>query len=303
MEKIVSTVPPSYLWLLNPDAEGELAAKNSYTVKSAFVRRISERKTLFDELLQGDDSLFSHQDKKELCLYSGRRALCWSPTPLVVHLAQAAGLLVPKFPDVKILKRVFDKRFISNHLQSLVITGRTIIETQHDWVQFQSANTGVYRLKRPYGYAGKGQRLWSRDGSKDDKRWLADSLRQGGFIAEKNLTNVSEYSIHGFVDERGIILGKPCHLRTDAYSAPTSIEALTKSELEAPHFLSLSTLATKSAQALHAAGYFGPFGLDVLEKEGKLALIDLNPRFTLGWSQGMGALREDALGRALAPLT
>src|SRR5690606_41859213 len=111
------------------------------------------------------------------------------------------------------------------------------------------------------------------------------------------VTGALELSQHGYLDARGLLLGQPCWLKTDKSSAPVSIEPALYVDPAIRE--QLKSIAEKAAQTLGAAGYFGPFGIDVLVVEGQAHLIDLNPRFTLGWSIGMGALRAEAIERAL----
>ena len=58
--------------------------------------------------------------------------------------------------------------------------------------------------------------------------------------------------------------------------------------------------ARTAAESLRSIGYFGPFGIDAFvfrseRGEHLNPLSDLNARFTLGWSTGMGEKREEAL--------
>jgi predicted ATP-grasp superfamily ATP-dependent carboligase len=68
-----------------------------------------------------------------------------------------------------------------------------------------------------------------------------------------------------------------------------------------PLFEGLRHVAERASEEILRVGYFGPFGIDVLVVDGQARLIDLNPRFTLGWSIGMGELRTEAIDRALNP--
>ncbi len=287
-----------FVWVLNPDAERELGAVASYAVKNAFKERISERRHLFEKLCQKEPFFFAHDLDQA---HQGERALLWCPTNYGKSCARDAGLTVSASPTMHVLRRVHDKRFLSQSLEQLALPGRTVIESEDAWRDYLSRATEETRVKRFFGYAGKGQRVWKKEGGRDDERWLVDSLRQGGFIAEPDWSGAEQYSMHGFVDGRGILLGEPCRLLTDRCGAPIEVRQLgTYEKQHAPD--SLREIASLTAEKLLEAGYFGPFGLDILCGPAGPSLIDLNPRFTLGWSQGFGPRRSEALERALTPV-
>lgn len=285
----------SYLWVLNPDAERELSATHSYAVRTAFIQRMVERRALFASLVQGEPAEYSHELR---AVQAPTRALFWCPTPRVLATATKCGLSFGATPSVQVLRSVHDKRFLTTALFDVTLSGRCNISSEKEWLHLRASTRGPLRLKRPYGYAGKGQRIWPEfDG--EDRPWLEDSLRMGGFVAEPHLSDVLELSQHGFVDARGCIMGKPCFLKTDAASAPVSIQLA--SGLDEALTEKIGKAAKRAGEELLSAGYFGPFGVDALVVEGVPFLIDLNPRFTLGWSVGMGELRAAAIERALNP--
>jgi hypothetical protein len=302
---------PEYVWVLNPDCERELSAQHSYAVRAAFKSRISERRQLFEGLVRGEPSFFTHDLASSPRTWTrdapdesrSTFALLWCPTPHAVSLLSETGLLVPAHPAVDVLRRVHDKRFLSTDCAALTLPGRCIIENLEQWNDFRERMTVRTRTKRCFGYAGKGQRVWTPGGN-DDPTWRADSLRQGGFVAEPNVDAAQELSLHGFVDGRGCVLGNICSLSTDRVGAPLAVSPLDKDVLVERYGGGepLRHLAEQVADRLLAAGYWGPFGLDVLWVDGQPRLIDLNPRFTLGWSIGMGDLREAVIERALAPV-
>lgn len=302
---------PDYVWVLNPDCERELAAKHSYAVRAAFKSRISERRSLFEGLVRGEPTFFTHElagspgawARGEPNASRSAGALLWCPTPHAVSLLSATGLWVPAHPNIDVLRRVHDKRFLSTDCATLTLPGRCIIKSLEQWNAFREQMTHPTRTKRCFGYAGKGQRVWTPGGN-DDPTWLADSLRQGSFIAEPHVDAPDQLSLHGFVDGRGILLGDLCSLSTDRVGAPVAVSPIEEDRLLSRYDggETVRSLGQQVARQLWATGYWGPFGLDVLWVDGKPRLIDLNPRFTLGWSIGMGTRRETAIERALAPV-
>jgi hypothetical protein len=122
----------------------------------------------------------------------------------------------------------------------------------------------------------------------------------GGFTAEPHVADAAEFSQHGFVDARGVLIGRACALTTNSASAPVKIEHA--HTLAGALDEKLRHIAQRAAEELLRAGYFGPFGFDALVVESTSYLIDLNPRFTLGWSIGMESDRTEAIERALGPV-
>jgi hypothetical protein len=165
----------------------------------------------------------------------------------------------------------------------------------------RGARAGALRCKRRFGFAGRGQRVLPEQPSPADRRWLADALAAGGVVVEPELTGAEALSLHGVVDASGALLGGACRLDVDRFGAPTSVTRLRDTEVSAllaPQ--ALEAVGHEVARRLDAAGYFGPFGIDVLLSGGEPRLIDVNARFTLGFSNGLGDRREAALERLTA---
>lgn len=303
----MSPAVPLYRWVLNPDAEREMSAKKSYAVRAAFMKRIAERASLFAALVEDDEFIFTHQLSSEASNAPESKtnttrtlALFWCSTPHAQACAKDTGLILPPAPSLEILKKVHDKAFITTNLSSLAIPGRQVIKSDKEWTHYRRSTRGALRLKRRFAYAGKAQRVWPETGG-EDLRWLHDSLRTGGFIAERNIEASGEVSLHGVVGRAGVILGDICALNTDKHGAPTGIDRLSRAEeLPLPRSV-LTPIAERVAAELLTNGYFGPFGIDILLTGDDAYLIDVNPRFTLGWSIGMGDKRAAGIERVLKP--
>jgi hypothetical protein len=128
---------------------------------------------------------------------------------------------------------------------------------------------------------------------------MVDSLRQGGLVVEPAVKVVREFSIHGYVDAEGCVLGQPCSFSSDAFGAPNS---LVRAQSDLVRDQTLAHWAEVVAARLDREGYFGPYGVDAFEYEVNgarhlNALSEVNARFTLGWSLGMGELRNQVLQR------
>jgi hypothetical protein len=150
-------------------------------------------------------------------------------------------------------------------------------------------------FKRAFGFAGRGQRRMGATLSADDRRWLADSLRLGGVLAEPWLELELELSLHGLIARGGgVQLGRLCTQRTDAFRAWLSTELLAERALPDAERRTLHATAERVAEALARAGYHGPFGIDAYlwrSPSGAAVLNplgELNARYTMGYGVGMG---------------
>lgn len=283
-------------WLLNLDAELELRATNAYSA-TARVRanmqqrfRDSEGLTLRDPVVDRDPVDSSHL------------VYCWCPTPSALRYLAMRGLPAVAGPELGVLKRANHRRWLAR-LQPQLLE-RRFIGPGDDWQQLvlgRTSSTGAWRLKRCYGFAGRAQRRVASTFSDDDQRWVLDSMRQGGVLREANVGVLEEFSIHGYVDRDGVILGQPVRFSTDAFGAPSGNRqlALLPEVLHA----TLDGAARQVAAHLDMLGYFGPFGIDAFTwrasptEVGFNPISDINARFTLAWSLGIGRQRTAALAR------
>jgi hypothetical protein len=133
-------------------------------------------------------------------------------------------------------------------------------------------------------------------------RWLHDSLTRGGILVEPWVHIVRELSLHGFIGATTTVFGEPCALVSDEFGAPTSVTMLCEPGTSTTDHAvpRVRDAALTAAESLRSIGYFGPFGIDAFVFRGERSehlnpLCDLNARFTLGWSTGMGNKREAAL--------
>jgi phosphoribosylaminoimidazole carboxylase (NCAIR synthetase) len=192
-----------------------------------------------------------------------------------------------------ILQRVNHRRFLFEVVEPS--DNRRWIDVGQDlrWLE-HSPRRGL-RLKRAYGFAGRGQRVIRGEPSADDRRWIRDSLNHG-LLVEPELEVRRELTIHGLLVGHRKWLGRPCVQRCDRWGRVEGIE------LASVHDAARSALVEHAecvAERLRAAGYFGPFGLDFLVSEsgpGECGqLSEINARMSLGWSMGMAEHREAAL--------
>lgn len=284
-------------WILNPDAELELASmaagkSGSYTSPGAVRASINERRCVFDELTLDDPKILAHEINQ---WKPGNKietpVLLWCPTPSLLRQCRRHGIRVPANPPSELLLAVNDKTRLSEWGLP-VVPGRTLLERVEALISLKKSHAAL-RLKRPFGFAGRGQRRMSRELSADDVRWLTDSLKSGPLVAEPELLNVRFRSVHLYVHGDACLVGEPLGFVCDdfgAFDRWDSRNTFGSEDLQMKHH------AQALAARLLSAGYFGPAAIDfALCESGALYALDLNGRFSLGWSLGMGTLREQAL--------
>lgn len=234
-----------------------------------------------------------------------RRALLWSPTPRAQKAARTRGYEFPPAPQARVLTEANAKE----NLLRFRLPGprrRAFVRSRAElFALLQELESGeTLRAKRRLSFAGRAQRRLCSTLLPSDERFVEESLAQGGLLVESHQDVEREWSLHGVVwggpcsfggsSEISVSLGSACAVETDAYGSVIRIE---RSQSASATLASLGTLA---AQGLAGLGYFGPFGVDFLETESGLVPSDINARFTLGWSIGVGTDRGPWLDRMFA---
>jgi hypothetical protein len=285
-------------WLLNPDAELELARPVAYSPKRHVIQAMRAHAEKFSWLTGSDPSSFLD----ELPVGNGARALLWCATPRGLASAERAGFKVPPAPSLSALTAAN----LKGNVEALGLPRpkvRAFVRNQAelDAVFACLRDTELLRIKRALSFAGRAQRRLSRELSPQDRRYLSEAFNMGGVLVESEQRVEREWSIHGVVwggplkfggeSRFDVVLGDACAVVADEHGSVTSIQA------DVPGPAALRDAATRAARGLYELGYFGPFGLDFLEGDHGLVASDLNARFTLGWSIGMGKARDDALRR------
>lgn len=290
------------VWLLNLDAERELASSGSYQTPlriSTTLQQWAERAA--HSLLAPGDLRLEQWDPRSPQAATAVGA-CWSPTPSALARLTKAGLPLPPSPAADVLRRVCHRQFYLSLGGGA--PGACFVTESEPLERILAERAGApWLFKRPFGFAGRGQRRLGSTLSADDRRWLADSLRLGGVLAEPWLELERELSLHGSLSrDGGVQLGSLCTQRTDAWRAWLATERLAAGELPEGQRRTLFATAEQVAEALFRAGYFGPFGIDayIWRSPGGKALLnplgELNARYTMGYGVGMAAAVPDPSG-------
>lgn len=287
-------------WVLNLDAEDELVRGGAHTPTDVMTERIEGLLPRLRGLVrEGDCIAWPGNERTE----RGRWGRAWCVTRWARTKLEQAGMQVPRAPAIEVLRHVNHRRFAHELGQALPTAGWAATMEQLTSLLANAALEQVsversWLIKRPLGYAGRGRKLL-RPGRRSaaDQAWLEASLRDGdGVQVEPLVARELDCALHGWLAEDGqCTFGQPTLQRLDATGAWQSTELgppLTPSELEL-----LTREAQRTAEALHAAGYFGPFGLDAFRwraPDGTLHFqprSEVNARYSMGWAIGMGDFR------------
>jgi ATP-grasp domain len=282
------------VWVLNLDAEFELASPGPYQTPDRVAKALEPWAQKARVLLAPEDQLIETWSADPARAADAIGA-CWCPTPSALRRLSRAGVRLPPSPSLTVLQRVNDRRFYLGLGGGA--PGAIYVEQPEQLEAALAARSGApWLFKKPFGFAGRGQRRIGREVTADDRRWLSDGLRQGGLLAEPWLELEREVCLHGNIDASGAVqLGQACLQRTDAQRAWVSSTRAGPDDLTPAQRSALTSSAERVAEALIRAGYFGPFGIDAYLWRNAAGNLELNPlsevnaRFTMGFSLGMRA--------------
>lgn len=287
------------VWVLNLDADFELAAPSdgrAFTPSRALSSYVAKSIPQARQLFAPGDVLLDDLEQDAGAGFLGR---AWCPTPRARALLSAAGVEPEPAPPFSVLRAVNSRAFCAGLEQSLsgahFHTSGAALESLRDQVGGASCGRG-WLLKQEFGVAGRGQRrVHSGTLSEADERWARAALRGGGLQVEPCVDIVQEFVVHGRVDRSGTSkIAVPC-AQACTEGAWTETRRALPGELRQREFEALEEAASLVAQALAAAGYFGPYGIDGFrwrDADGAKhlqALSEINARYTMGWRVGMGS--------------
>ena len=290
-------------WLLNFDAEDELAAPTGYTPKRAVAARFAALTARVVALLGPGDVVLG-----EGVPASGLLGRAWCPTPRAVRAWTSAGVVAPQTPPLSVLQRVNHRRFAAELGQTLPDSRFVHAMDELESVLAGPSPTGQFLLKRPFGFAGRGRRKVRSGGVEAAARsWVEASFagrsgeRDGaGLQVEPWVEIEREHGLHGFLSRAGALtLGEATTQTLDEAGAWIATERAPRGALEPAERDALFASAEAAARALQLAGYFGPFGVDAFrwrDARGERCFqprSEINARYSMGWAIGMGDRRPD----------
>jgi hypothetical protein len=282
-----------FAWVLNLDADLELAARHAYAPKRSVREAMARWSALLGASLLGPEDVLVGDSSPPL---SARglvgRAFC--PTPRAVAMLVRAGAAPEAHPPVDVLRRVNARAFASSLGQTLPGAAFvTELEAGRAMLAEAPPVGEGWRVKRNFGMTGRGQRVVLRV-TEADVAFVRAGLEEGGVQIEPNVAIASEYALHGLLTAAGAwSLGVPVRQRCDAGGAWLATEALGEPLAEERDVVArLTTEAARVAAALTRAGYFGPFGIDAYTYRGPRSELELqvrseiNARYSMGFAVG-----------------
>jgi hypothetical protein len=289
-------------WLLNFDADEELARPAGYTPARAVAERARALAARVGPLLGPEDMLLTGEEGAAPPLGTCVEGRAWCPTPRALRQLRRAGAEPAPVPPLDVLRRANHRRLCAELGQPL--PGARYVTTL---VELEATITGPspsgqWLLKRPFGFAGRGRRRVSA-GALDPaaRAWVAATLSVGeGLQVEPWLERRGDFCLHGHVSARGAVcLGAPCAQRCDERGAWLEARRAEAGEIDREELARLAEAALEAGRALAAIAYFGPFGIDAFrwaDGAGRTRFnprCEINARYTMGWATGMGGLRPD----------
>lgn len=284
-------------WVLNLDAEDELAHVGAHTPTLALTARVEALlPTLRANGLVAPEDVVVWPGTADAHGLEGR---AWCPTRWALSQLAGAGAKVPRAPSMEVLLRVNHRRFANALGQALPGAGFAENAGELEALLSRGAHGSVAQcwvLKRPLGYAGRGRRkIFASERAPTDDAWVDASLRAGGVLVEPWVQRELDVGLHGFVDEMGALTsGRPTVQDIDAQGTWRATRVAEPGALSADELAPLQRTLEQTARALHEAGYFGPFGVDAFRwraPDGAVAFqprCELNARYSMGWALGMG---------------
>jgi hypothetical protein len=283
------------LWQLNLDAELELRHLRAYTPARAVSARIPALLPRLSALVAPHDAVLGRDDDLRGCA----AALAFCPTPSALAALARVGARPPHVPELSLLRELGRRAFSAELGQCL--PGAHYVRSERELAaHFTGAAPGEWLIKRDFSFAGR-ERLRVSDGldRPGTRAFAARAFARGeGLQLEPWCERLLDVSIHGYLlpggrlhagtarvqrcDERGTWLASE---PDEAGLSPQEQGALT-AELQ------------RTAEALAARGFVGPFGIDGFRYrspggEAFCARCEVNPRFTMGYPR---ALVLEALG-------
>ncbi|MCU0687077.1 MAG: hypothetical protein MUF34_33330 [Polyangiaceae bacterium] len=293
-------------WVLNLDAELELARPRGYGASGRVLAFVRERRAALLPWLGHGDVIVDERTAPGS--WRGLQGAAWCPTPGALGALARAGATVPPGPPVEVLRRVNHRAFCAELGQTL--PGAAYVRTPEEasaLVASPSPSTsGAWLLKRPYGFVGRGRlRLPPGPLGPTEKAWVLASLRDGeGLQIEPWVERDGDFALHGWLDPEGSFrLGAPTEQHCDERGAWVSTQRAPEGALDEAEGRALFDEGARAAAALGRAGYFGPFNLDAFRWRGPDGARHFNPRgeinarYSMGWAIGLGVRTLGDLAR------
>jgi len=281
-------------WVLNLDADFELASPGPWVPPSALTDLLEVISERAERLLEAGDFLVSGDEQ----VPPGTIGRAWCPTPSAIARLEAAGATPEEAPSVEILRGVNDRAFSAAMGQTM--PGAAYVVDIAGVRKVMRRRRIPWLLKRAFGAAGRGQRRVGPKSLTDaDVAWVEASLRQGGLQVEPRVEIVEEFVVHGYLHQDGAAeIHEPLVQECDEGGAWVSSRAPEEGELSLSEIAQLDQSGFLVAGELAKAGYFGPFGVDAFrwidDARGQVLnpRSEINARYTMGWGLLLGSAQS-----------
>lgn len=276
-----------FAWLLNLDAEFELALGSGHTRSNKLISQLAEFGAPARRLLHPEDLLLDAAAPQAPIARGAYLGRAWCPTPRAIERFESLGLTPEPHPPFHVIRRVNHRRFA--HELGGGLPEQRFFERRADLDALLARRDRSWLLKRPLACAGRGQlrAYLDRPLTQKELDWVDASFKHDGLIVEPLVDITLELSLHGFIwPDRRYELGRPCVQEVNHRGVFKEVRLASDAELgaDAPR---LYEQGEKVAQALAEAGYFGPFGIDAYRHtRGFCALSEINARYTMGFVTG-----------------
>lgn len=297
-------------WVLNFDAEEELAAPRRYAPTDRLLA-IAERQTervLADGargngfVLPGDLVVDERTPPGSARGLTGR---AWCPTPRALALLERAGATLDgPVPSIDVLRHVNGRPFTAD-LRARLVGAPFEKRVAHDLDEVLALVTRPaplgWLVRRTFGAAGRGRlRVGPGPPTDHERGWLVASIRLGTLVVEPWVDVLEEITVSGTVDASGqIAVAAPCFQATTSRGAWTGTERAGAGALVRSDDVLLLGACEDTGRALFAAGFTGPFGIDAFRYRTEPgapvvlnALSEINARLTM--DRGVAFAREGA---------
>jgi len=290
-------------WLMNLDADVELSAPQLYRPSAEREERIAGLVQRMTTLLTLVDVVVGQRAEPA----AGKPVFAFCPTPSALRRLRTLGLeLASPAPSVEVLREANGRAFCARLGQTM--EGAAYAYTM-ETIEQCVASIGPGKdlvLKRAFGFAGRERRRVV--GGAFDANTLGfarRSLESGeGLQVEPWVERTRDFALHGYLGIGGELLVGPLMQQHCDAMGRWQRSSPAEGELDPDFRARLDREIARSARALHAIGYFGPFGVDAfeyLDARGRIAFqprSEINARFSMGYPR---SLLERALRELISP--
>jgi len=281
-----------YGWILNLDAELELArGRPGYVPQRKLLAQLAEHGKSSRELLGPEDVLLELGGA--VPPPPGLVGRTWCPTPMALATLRRHGVEPEPHPDAAVLRRVNHRLFA--HELGGGLPDQSYVRTREELLARVGDYSRLWLLKRPLGFAGRGQLRIIGPLTEKQMTWVDASLKRDGLLLEPLVKPTFEVSLHGFVWRDGRHeLGRICAQDISDRGAFRGVRLAEPGQLSPTEHADFTERAAATALALARASYFGPFGIDGYrytlsptdDATAFCALGEINARYTLGFATG-----------------